>query len=806
MALDVRSRYLIDAKVSGQGGLDSFGRSLKSVSKEGGAASTVLKGTAATIAEIAAGAGLAIGISEITGQMIQFGRSSIESSLNLERLGVQLKFATGSAAGAADTYRYLRELTNGLGLDFDATSRAFAKFAAAAKGTSLEGEETRRIFESVAQAAAVMQLSAADTEGVFLALSQMLSKGKVSAEELRGQLGERLPGAFKIAADAIGVSTAQLDKMLQSGEVVADDFLPKFGRQLRETFAGDVAESSDTASAAINRLSNEWEKFKASVASSDAVKSVADVLRQMLVGAQAELGLDPVLEARLKLKRANEELLDSYKDYLAADREARATAFPSPQQIAELEAQSDRVIANENAVRDLTRAYNELAGVQTGPSRSTSDVRELEGRGKQRLEALRGEYAAFMEDFATKSQKAAKEIDAFRARFEGALKPEQLAAGIAAIRNKYKETATVKRDADADAIEAAERQLNTTRELTNVEQTRFEIERGRYAALKPETQARLLALAEERDLVESIKENTSELARIEEAEARERQRAADELERRRAAVEREIEDIHNQAAAYGMSAKEAAEFAFQVDLIEQGFAAGSVEFNNFVAQYRAGIAELEERQGNWALGARAALKDYADAASDVAGQTYDFVSDQFAGLEEVAANFSRTGKFAFKDFALSAVADLNRIILRVTTLGPLANFLAGLFGNPAGAGGTTLSTGGALSISSLGSLFGGAFAGGGRTQGGRAYLVGEEGPELFVPGGSGSVVPNGAMGGISISVVVNQNGESTQANVQSNDADGHQFGERLAGAVRAVVLDESRAGGVIDRIVSQGRR
>lgn len=799
MALDVRSRYLIDAKVSGQSGLDGFGRSLRNVGKEGHVASSVLKGTAATIAEIAAGAGLAIGISEITGQMIQFGRSSIESSLNLERLGVQLKFATGSADGAADAYRYLRELTSGLGLDFDATSRAFAKFASAAKGTSLEGEETRRIFEAVAQAASIMQLSAADTEGVFLALSQMLSKGKVSAEELRGQLGERLPGAFKIAADAIGVSTAQLDKMLQSGEVIADDFLPKFGRQLRETFAGDVASSSDTASASINRLGNEWEKFKASVASSDAVKSVADALRQMLVGVQMVHDLDPVLGAQHKVIKAEEELADASRDYLAIQNEIARTESVSPQQEAELEAQSDRVIAASQAVRELTRAYNELAGVQVGPRSSATDRRELEGRGKQKLEALRGEYSAFMEDFATKSEKAAKEIEAFRQRFEVVLRPAELAAGIAAIRNKYKETATVKRDADADAIEAAERQLNASRDLTNVEQTRFEIERGRYAALKPETQARLLQLAEERDLLDSLKENTAELARIEEDEARERKRAADELERRRDAVEREIDDIHNQAAAYGMSRKEAAEFAFQVDLIRQGFAAGSVEFNNFVAQYRAAMAELEARQGDWVLGARAALKDYADEASDIAGQTYDFVSNQFSGLEDVLTDFSTTGKFAFKDFALSAVADLNRIIWRVTVLGPLANFLAGMFG---GGGGNPLSFSEAQ--------FGGglpARARGGPVQAGRAYMVGEEGPEPFIPGTSGTILPNGALGGgISVSVVVNQNGESTQSNVQSDDADGHRFGERLAGAVRAVILDESRPGGVVDRVVSQGRR
>ena len=61
-----------------------------------------------------------------------------------------------------------------------------------------------------------MHLSAYESEGAFKALEQMLSKGKVSAEELRGQLGERIPGAFQIAARAMGMTTSELDKFMSS--------------------------------------------------------------------------------------------------------------------------------------------------------------------------------------------------------------------------------------------------------------------------------------------------------------------------------------------------------------------------------------------------------------------------------------------------------------------------------------------------------------------------------------------------------------------------------------------------------------
>jgi tape measure domain-containing protein len=65
-------------------------------------------------------------------------------------------------------------------------------------------------------------------------VKKMLSKGNVQAEELRGQLGERLPGAISYAAKALGVTTRQLNKMLEQGQVLAEDMIPKLSRVLRE--------------------------------------------------------------------------------------------------------------------------------------------------------------------------------------------------------------------------------------------------------------------------------------------------------------------------------------------------------------------------------------------------------------------------------------------------------------------------------------------------------------------------------------------------------------------------------------------
>lgn len=75
-------------------------------------------------------------------------------------------------------------------------------------------------------------------------------------EELRGQLGDRLPGAVQLAAKAMGVTVEQLNEMVRRGEVASDEFLPKFAMALRESVreSGALAAGMDTVRAAFGRF------------------------------------------------------------------------------------------------------------------------------------------------------------------------------------------------------------------------------------------------------------------------------------------------------------------------------------------------------------------------------------------------------------------------------------------------------------------------------------------------------------------------------------------------------------------------
>ncbi|CAN7177358.1 tape measure protein [Rhizobium rhizogenes] len=153
---------------------------------------------------------------------------------------------------------FLREQSDRLGISFGTLGDEYGKFTIAANAANFTTGETRKIFLSVAEAARVNRLTVDQTSGVFLALTQMISKGKVSAEELRGQLGERLPGAFNIFASAIGKSTAELDKMMTNGEVLADrSTLLKFADELSKRFGPQLTSSLDSLSTDIGRFQND---------------------------------------------------------------------------------------------------------------------------------------------------------------------------------------------------------------------------------------------------------------------------------------------------------------------------------------------------------------------------------------------------------------------------------------------------------------------------------------------------------------------------------------------------------------------
>ena len=158
----------------------------------------------------------------------------------------------------ADNQRYLLDLAKKYGLEINALTGNYAKFTAAASISGMSMQEQRKIFESLSRAATAFGMSADDSNGVFLALSQMMSKGKISSEELRLQMGERLPIALQAMAKAAGTSVAGLDRLMKEGKLLSAEVLPKFADALNEMIPNVDTDNLETS---LNRLQNVFTKL-----------------------------------------------------------------------------------------------------------------------------------------------------------------------------------------------------------------------------------------------------------------------------------------------------------------------------------------------------------------------------------------------------------------------------------------------------------------------------------------------------------------------------------------------------------------
>lgn len=176
-----------------------------------------------------------------------------------------LEFTSGGAEKAAPRIAELERQVDRMGLSLESSMIGFKTLDASLMGSGITASQSMDIFRGVSTGVSAMGLSADDAQGVFLALGQIASKGKVQAEELRGQIGERVPGALGIAADAMGVTTAQLDKMMERGELMASDFLPRFAAQMEKSFIGGLDKSSKSLQANMNRINNSIYKLKLSL-------------------------------------------------------------------------------------------------------------------------------------------------------------------------------------------------------------------------------------------------------------------------------------------------------------------------------------------------------------------------------------------------------------------------------------------------------------------------------------------------------------------------------------------------------------
>ena len=165
------------------------------------------------------------------------------------------------------------------------------------------------------------------------------------------------------------------------------------------------------------------------------------------------------------------------------------------------------------------------------------------------------------------------------------------------------------------------------------------------------------------------------------------------------------------------------------------------------AQIEATAALTKQEQDSFAYGWQQASEKYRNNIKTDAEYAAQQMSNFTKGFEDAFVKFVQTGKLSIKDLANSMIADFARVQAQ--------KMLSGLFGMSGGGG----------FFGGIAKIFG--FANGGIPPVGQPSIVGERGPELFVPQSAGRIIPNNQLGGSSSNTV---NNTAVSYNIQAVDA------------------------------------
>ena len=235
-----------------------------------------------SMGQFAAGNIIANGVMLAAEKVAELGRAFITTMIQGEQLSKGMNAIYGDSKLAASQIDFLRKASVETGVSFSEVATEFVKFSASMKSANIPLEQSNALFKAVTAASSALGLGTEATAGALNALGQMASKGVVSMEELRQQLGDRLPGVMGLTAKAMGITEAELVKLVESGSLATRDFIVPFTKGM-ESLKGET----DGVVPTFNKFKSALAGIAQDVGAAGGVtvmKSAVEVLGQTLTG------------------------------------------------------------------------------------------------------------------------------------------------------------------------------------------------------------------------------------------------------------------------------------------------------------------------------------------------------------------------------------------------------------------------------------------------------------------------------------------------------------------------------------------
>ncbi len=355
--------------------------------------------------------GLQLGVAGATAAVVKFGASSVRAAMDFEQTEIAFTSMLGSGTRAKAFLDDLRDFAAHTPFEFTGLTEASRRLMA----FGFEAQQVIPMLTNIGDAVAAMGGGAAMIDRVTLAFGQMSAKGKVSAQEML-QLTEAGIPAWQYLADAMGLSTAEVMKLVERGLVPAEAAIADIQAGMQGDFGGMMADQMDTAAGAASNFNDALTTLKTNAGELAINAGLTDFIKGLTGRVEAanavfeafEAGALNVVEAVGLLISLGGMGFDPSQELAAAEAamdELMATTLETSK------AQGDAALV----IQDLTARYGLLTAAKLQDMYISGELTEAE-MNTILAAMLHGEHLEQLIARFTNGQPAA---DAWTARLQG---------------------------------------------------------------------------------------------------------------------------------------------------------------------------------------------------------------------------------------------------------------------------------------------------------------------------------------------------------------------------------------------------
>ena len=809
-------------------------------------ASNQLKGyTRSTQVATAATNGLKGAVTSLLGAFtaISAAKFVFAKTAELETQTKSLEVLTGSVTKAKTIIQELQQL--GAVTPFTST-----ELIDSAKRLNAFGVEGDKVVETTRRLADVAGATGAELQGLVTAYGQVQAKGRLQGEELL-QFQERGVALQEELRKMYGLSGEEFQKALSKGRISAEavEVAVKRLTDAGGKYANGAIAQSDTLQGKFSTLTDGVEQlartigvvltpalkaiFSQAIQVIDAINAALAAgrgggLARNLAGATGAINLGATSEGVDRIAKGIGQISSQRNKAGIQQNLQYLTNYQAVlQRIGTQDPNADRAEQLQGVIQQKIQqnlaAQQQLNKAQTGVFKPTAIPALLAETGGRTRRKGKSDAERAAEKAAKEAARLAEET---KKQLADAFKLNDLAAANLDIQVSMNDAERLKGEFDKAAVERRmqflelqknaksqqERELLASAQLSEVliannkyakdkkalldqqlkplediitaNKTKLEDDKAyqRLVAegINPELAKQYIQIDRAGKALQEALQPAIDLAKVAVVEAEARGASADEVAR----LKKELEGLQKLPGQKVEEAKEGAEAANQPKTFQESITG---ERNKIKEE----LDKLTEASNLVAFGAKAIGDSFATS--------FKGIIDGSMGAKEALASFFQSVADAFLDMAAQIIAKWIQMTILNTVL---SLFPGGGGGGGGGLGSSQFKPGSGpqLSPSLPGAKdYSGAFkkrAMGGPVAAGTPYMVGERGPELFMPGRSGTIVPNNALGGGSTSVVVNVDA-SGNSNIQGDQAQGKQLGLAVSAAVQAELIKQQRPGGLL---------